>query len=580
MGSSDKLIEHARRVRQAGDPTRALEILAPALASAEAPVAEEAGLASDALGRRDEAIRWFNLAVQRSPQRVSAWVNLCAVLAESGQHAAAAQAARSATQLAPTFIPAWVNLGSSLAHIGDYAGAIEAYSKALTLAPNNPDLLIDLASALFVCGEVGPAIHHLLTVLRADPRDLRARSLFLLALHHATNEPAGLAREHAEFARGYPALPAPASTASPYDGGIVRVGLVGGDFRRHSVWYFLEPLLERLPQLGIELHCFHTDRAHDDITPRWQAAARRFVSAAAFDDDALEASIRESNPHVLISLAGHTTAGRPELFLRRIAPVQASFLGYPSSIGSPNVDVWIADEAVAPTGDPISSVWGGIARLPHSYFCFQPATNAVLESLHPDGPVVFGSFNVLGKISAVTVRLWAAVLQQIPSAILVVKNGGARGPAAQRLEREFAAAGIAAGRLRWHDWSATRESHLARYREIDIALDSFPYNGATTSCEALWMGVPVVSLAGKTPASRMGLSILRAAGCEAWVAHTERDFVEKAVALAKDVTLLRAQRAALRAQVATSPLCDGDAYAAHFAALLRDLAAGRRSDRR
>ena len=576
MNRLEKIVAEARLARKAGRPGEALALLLSELDRPDAAIAEEAALAADALGRRDDAIRWLDRAVTLAPDRVTAWINLSAVHADAGDLVAAASAARSASALAPTFVPAWVNLGSSLAHGGDYAGAIDAYSRALALEPSSLDLRIDLASALFACGEVAAAIHHLVPVLKADPRDLRARSLYLMALHHATNDPAGLAREHADFGRSFATVRLAGTPAAARPGSTLRVAMLSGDFRRHSVWYFLAPLLSRLGGHGIDLHCFHTDRASDDITSVWRAGATRFVDAGRMSDDALAASIRDSDPHLLLNLGGHTTAGKPEFFLRRVAPVQASYLGYPGPIGSPNVDYWIADEHVAPTGEPDTDVWGEIARLPGSYFCYEPMGAVDATSTLACEPVVFGSFNVLAKISAVTVRLWSAVLHAVPTATLLIKNGGARGPTRQRLTREFASCGIAAERVQWIDWTTSRDAHLEWYRRVDIALDTFPYNGATTTCEALWMGVPVVSLAGRTPASRMGRSILHAAEHPDWVFDDHTAYVDCAVRLARQVDRLRGERNALRAQVLSTALCDADAFARSFASLMRTLSASTR----
>jgi predicted O-linked N-acetylglucosamine transferase (SPINDLY family) len=573
MKRLEKLVTEARQIRKAGRPGEALARLISELDGPDAAVAEEAALAADALGRRDDAIRWLDRALTLAPDRVSAWINLSAIHAEAGDLAAAAHAARSAAALAPTFVPAWVNLGSALAQGGDYAGAIDAYTRAIALEPSSLHLRIDLASALFACGEVAAAIHQLVAVLKADPKDLRARSLYLLALHHATNDPTGLAKEHAEFGRSLAAVRVAGAPANPRNGSPLRVAMVSGDFRRHSVWYFLAPLLSRLPAHGIELHCFHTDRTSDDITTVWRAAATRFVDAGRMSDEALAASIRGSDPDLLLNLGGHTTAGKPDFFLRRVAPVQASYLGYPGPIGSPNVDYWIADERVAPIGEPDTAVWGAIARLPDSYFCYEPMGTVEASSLLGSEPVVFGSFNVLAKISAVTIRLWSAVLHAVPTATLLIKNGGARGPTRQRLTREFASLGIATERVHWIEWTASRDDHLEWYRKVDVALDTFPYNGATTTCEALWMGVPVVSLAGRTPASRMGRSILHAAECSAWVFDDPTAYVDCAVRLAAQVEQLRRERNAFRERVLSTALCNPDAFARNFATLMKTLSA-------
>jgi len=565
------VIASAQHLRHAGQLEEAWRTIAPAVSSGDAAAAEEAARIAEALGKPDQAIRLLERATATAPHRSSAWVNLAALRAERSDHAGAADAARVATRLSPQLIAAWVNLGSSLAHCRDYAGAITAYQSALQLEPSDASLNLDLAAAEFACGEVGSAARRLQALLAVNPTFSAARSLLLLALHHATNDPVGLARVHADYGQSHGVL---VPTLAPVRGrgaGPLRVGLVSGDFRRHSVWYFVKPLLEHLPTLGIELHAFHTDTGNDAITERWRSGVHRFVEAASLNDDALDAAIRASDVDVLISLGGHTTAARPTLFLRRMAPIQASFLGYPGPVGSPNVDYWLADEAVAPVSEDGTVPIGRVVRLPHSYFCFDPGeAPPAAGPIAPQGPIVFGSFNVLGKISGVTVRVWSQVLHAVPGSLLRIKTDSLKGPAVERLTREFAAAGVTPDRLQWIEWQSSREAHLSCYWDVDVALDTFPYNGATTTCEALWMGVPVVSLTGRTPASRMGRSILTAAGLNAWCVDDERAYVECAVELA--ATARGRDRNALRAQVAASALCNADAYTTAFADRLHALA--------
>ena len=572
MSDVGAALAEAIRLRRGGRLDDAWQALVPWLTSPEPEVAEEAALLCDQLGHKARAIAFLERVTTTHPSRAIAWINLAALRAEAGDVGAAAEAARVATRLAPRRVAAWVNLGSALATQRDYAGAIEAFSRAVQLEPADPDLAVDLAAAEFAAGQVGSAARRLQALLSRHPHASRARSLLLFALHHATNDAVGLAHAHAQFgaSAGCVASRMPARRRTP--DAPLRVGLVSGDFRRHSVWYFLNAILHRAAQQGLELYCYHTDPLRDDITDRWQARAAGFADVSGLDDASLDARMRADDLDVLLSLAGHTTGARPELFLRRIAPVQASFLGYPGPLGSANVDYWIADDRVAPVGEVDGEVYGRIARLPDSYFCFDPeATPPARSALTADAPVVFGSFNILGKISAVTVRLWSDVLKAVPTARLVLKADAMAGPGAERLRREFEDQGISSERLVLAPWCASREQHLERYGHIDIALDTFPYNGATTTCEALWMGVPVVSLAGRTPASRMGRSILRAAGLAAFGTDDAARFIQQAVTLAERVGELRAGRSDWRRRIGASALCDRDRYVSAFAKLLRQL---------
>jgi predicted O-linked N-acetylglucosamine transferase (SPINDLY family) len=568
-GSETRLAE-AIRLRREGRLSEAWDSLATLVETGDLAGSEEAALIAEQLGRRAEAMHLLEKVTARAPNRASAWVNLAAMRAEALDARGAADAALAATRIAPNLIAGWVNLGSALASLRDFSGAIEAFGRAVALEPSDADLQFDLASAEFSAGEVEKSARRLQSVLAADSHHARARSLLLLVLHHATNDRVGLERVHADFAASQGVSQMTSMARAVKAERRLRIGLVSGDFRRHSVWYFLKPLLDRWPA-DIELYCFHTDPEFDDITERWRQSATAFFVASGCSDDELAERILAARLDVLISLGGHTTAARPGLFLRRLAPVQASFLGYPGPLGSPNVDYWIADQHVAPVDETLSTGLGQPARLEPSYFCFDPGfTPSPIERQTDE--IVFGSFNVLAKISAVTVRLWASVLNAVEGSRLIVKTDSIRGPAVHRLVQQFSTYGVQSDRLIWSDWNASREEHLSRYGDIDIALDTFPYNGATTTCEALWMGVPVVSLTGRPPAARMGRSILSAAGCAEWCVADEASFVEVTTRLCATIRSKTFSRSALRERVANSRLGDCASYSADFFRLLREIA--------
>jgi predicted O-linked N-acetylglucosamine transferase (SPINDLY family) len=291
---------------------------------------------------------------------------------------------------------------------------------------------------------------------------------------------------------------------------------------------------------------------------------------AGLTDDALSALIAADEIHVLVDLGGHTAGNRLGVFVRQPAPMQVGYLGYPTITGLPTIRFRITDWVVDPEPEEYSGSEAPL-RLPDSYFCYRPPANAPNVGVRPNpGMFTFGSFNNLAKISPATLRLWAAVLKAVPASRLLLKN---KSLADEVLRREFARrcadAGIDQNRLDLLAWQAATQSHLETYRDVDIALDTFPYNGATTSCEALWMGVPVVTRAGTTHASRMGASILRAAGHPQFVASTEERYVEICARLAEDRTLLAGLRRQARAHLSASALMDEPRFVAGFSAALR-----------
>jgi predicted O-linked N-acetylglucosamine transferase (SPINDLY family) len=300
-------------------------------------------------------------------------------------------------------------------------------------------------------------------------------------------------------------------------------------------------------------------------------ANTRWLDAAALGDDALERAILDAGIDILVDLGGHTTARRLALFARRAAPVQATFLGYPHSTGLPTIDWLIGDAHVSPAADA-HLFSEGLAHLPGSVFCWTPPGDYPLPAARPPAaPFLFGSFNNAMKLTPRTVELWAAVLRAVPDARLLLKAPSLGDPAVRaRIVGLFGACGIDAGRLELRGLSPL-PAMMAEYGDVDVALDPIPYNGGTTTLQALWMGVPVVTLAGGHFAGRMGASFMATLDRPEWVARDAAGYVTAAAALAGERAAVRAGRAALRERMRTSPLGDIDAYAVHFQSLLRAL---------
>jgi predicted O-linked N-acetylglucosamine transferase (SPINDLY family) len=307
----------------------------------------------------------------------------------------------------------------------------------------------------------------------------------------------------------------------------------------------------------------------DEYTRQAKACSDHWLEAAALDDAALQRVITGDAVDILIDLAGHTSSHRLGVFAMRAAPVQATFLGYPHSTGLSRIDWLIGDATVSPA-EHAHLFSEGIAQLPGSVFCWAPVDHYPLPRARlADAPVVFGSFYNAMKLSPRTIALWARVLKAVPNSQLLLKAPSLRDAAVQaRFTDLFAAQGIARERLILRGPSGLAEM-MQEYGDIDIALDPTHYNGGTTTLQALWMGVPVVALTGGNFVGRMGASFMATLGRPDWVAADEEAYVAAAAALALDRARLRAQRAAFRAQMEASPLCDITRYVAHFEALLQ-----------
>jgi protein O-GlcNAc transferase len=337
------------------------------------------------------------------------------------------------------------------------------------------------------------------------------------------------------------------------------------------VGFFLVRVLENLDRSRAETFCYSDRVATDELTSRLQAAAGVWRDATALDHAQLAQQIRADGIDVLFDLAGHTADNRLLTFARKPAPIQLTWLGYAGTTGLVAMDYLLADRYEVSEGAE-RHYQERVLRLPDGYVCYDPPRRAPAVSPLPalqQGYVTFGSFNNPAKINAQVAALWANILRRVPRARLMLKYTGWDDAAAVRsLAESLVAAGVEAGRLQCHGWSPHAEL-LAHYQRVDLAIDPFPYSGGLTTCEALWMGVPVVTCPGETFASRHSLSHLSSIGLTETVARDPDHYVELAVALAQDLPRLAALRARLRPQMESAPLCDGPRLARNLLTLLR-----------
>ena len=456
----------------------------------------------------------------------------------------------------------------------ELADCRESLRRLLAIDPVNEEARLLQAGLL---GRMGDAQGHL-SILQAayestgDPLSRLASSVAMTLLYQDTLSPQAVADWHRR-------LCAPIEAAVPQETDFanerslarrLRIGYVSGDFhRQHPVNIFMLPVLLRHDRASVEVFVYHTGTMHDEYTRQAKDSAEHWFEAVKLDDAALQQAIVADRIDILIDLAGHTATHRLGVFALRAAPVQATFLGYPHSTGLGAIDWLIGDATVSPAlhAHLFSE---GIAQLPGSVFCWAPVDAYPLPRARAaDAPLVLGSFNNAMKLSPQTIALWARVLQALPGSHLLLKAPSLRDAAVQaRFAALFAAQGIEAERLQFRGPTGLADM-MQEYGDIDIALDPTPYNGGTTTLQALWMGVPVLALAGGNFVSRMGASFMHTLGRDEWVADDEDAYVAAAVALAADVPGLRGQRGALREQMAASALCDIKTYVKNFEALLQ-----------
>jgi predicted O-linked N-acetylglucosamine transferase (SPINDLY family) len=339
----------------------------------------------------------------------------------------------------------------------------------------------------------------------------------------------------------------------------LRIGYLSPDMRVHPVSTFFEPIIANHDRERFEIHCYSTTEAPDEVTQRLRAHAGHWHECAGRPDKWLAEQIHADGIQILVDLAGHTSGNRAAVLRAKPAPIQALFIGYPGTTGMPEVDYLIADGRVCPP-EHDALYTEKVARLAGSFWCFRPPDAAPEPAAAPlarNGYVTFGSYNAAQKISDHTVQLWAGVLQAVPRSRLLLKSlSFADERLRTRFKRRFIDAGIAAERLEMLPPDDRRQFYR-EYRHLDIALDPVPYNGGTTTCEALWMGVPVIARRGDLFRGRMAAAILEIIGLPELAADTPEGYISAAVRLADDPARLAALHAGLRDRVASSPLCDG-----------------------
>jgi predicted O-linked N-acetylglucosamine transferase (SPINDLY family) len=519
-------------------------------------------------GRLDEAVASCKTALRLNPAYAAAHLNLGLTLHQQGKHDEAIGHYRQALAIRPDDPVIHNNLGNALQLKGNLVAAMEHYRSALALDPGYADAYSNLGGAQLAAASLNAAIESYRRALAIRPDFLEGHSNLLFALTFAPDQ--GLA--YVEEARRYGAKVA--AQAVPYTAwkarrpaeGPLRVGLVSGDLNAHPVSFFLENIVAQLDKAKIELVAYPTQAHEDDMTARLKQHFAQWTPLTGLSDQAAAERIHADGIHILIDLAGHTAHNRLPVFGWKPAPVQVSWLGYWASTGVPGMDYLLADLASAPDAQRdqfTETVW----RLPDTRFCFTaPAARIEVTSLPAlrNGHVTFGSFQNMAKLDDAALALWGRVLRSMPTARLRLQSKQMGEPDARSsLQQRLARSGIAAERVDLAG-PANREQYLAAHSEVDIILDSFPFPGGTTTCEALWMGVPTLTLAGNTLVSRQGVSLLSCAGLADWIAQDQDEYVAKALAHGAGLDRLAQLRAGLRQQVMNSPLFDAPRFARHL----------------
>ena len=549
-------------------------------ATAAAPDSPEAwghlGQTRRNLGRSGEALGAFGRASRLRPEAPEYRVAVGNALSDLGRHAEAADVFEGVTHLTPEEPRLWVLLGNARYVLQHVTQAERAYRRALELVPDDLRVRNQLGNLLVRTGRVEEGLalfirsHELRGLAKGDLNPQLSQLQYGGRL-----SPEEVFEEHRAWGQALEeaAGPVPVHANDRTPDRVLRVGYVSGDFRDHAVWKWFEPILEHRDRSKFKVVLYANDPRPDAVTGKAKSYADEWRDTSDVDDEAMKRLIMEDRIDVLVDLSNQTPRNRLRMFARKPAPVQATYLGTPGTSGLSRMDYLIIDPHVAPPGMTEHLNTEKLVRLPHCFGAWRPPQAAPEVNELPAGKngfVTFGSFNFLAKLSAETLEMWSRVLRATPGSRLLIKSWGAGDEGVRtRLREAIAKGGVGPERIETLGHASTQEDHLATYGRVDVALDTFPYHGTTTTCDAMWMGVPVVTLAGKAHVSRTGVSLLKNVGLDELIAESEGQYVKIASGLASDLPRLVGLRRTLRDRMARSRLTDGKALAADFERALR-----------
>ena len=515
------------------------------------------------------------------PERGIGWKILGALLAADGHANEALVALQEATRLLPKDAEAFCNLGAMLTKLERFEEAGEVLKNAIAIDPEFDDSYLQLGFA-YASREKFAEAETMFRRAVADSRpgdnvqnDMRHSSLVFLLSHNPAVQAAELFKEHRDIGSWLegplgPARPKFSNERRPERP--LKVGIVSGDLKNHAVASFIEPVLAQLrDRKGLELHAYYNNEIEDEATERMRACFAQWHAVKALMDIELVKLVKANAIDILIDLSGHTTFNRLRAFALKPAPIQVSWLGYPGTTGLQAMDYYLADEHFLPPGQFEGSFTEKIVYLPAAW-TFKPFADSPPVSRLPAldaGFVTFGSFNRLGKINPLTVRLWSRLLRETPSSIMILA-GIPVDERRQSLLELFNAEGIVSERVAFFPRS-DMGTYLALHNQVDICLDAFPYTGGTTTNHALWMGVPTLTLAGQTPASRQCAANLSHLGLEGFTAEDPDDFVRKGLLWSTEIAALAEVRRGLRERWLKAPLRQPETVASGLDAALRHM---------
>ncbi len=556
------------------------------------------GVVLQSTGRKEDAEASYRRAIALKPDYMQALGNLAALIQELGRAEEAEEMYRRVIEVSPDYAEAHNNLGNLLQDQGRLEDSLVCYRRTIEIVPKHRLAYNNMALALQDQGKLGEALASLTRQIELAPDFAEAQSARLRCFNFDPKwSPAEVYTAHKDWAAAradkfHPATKTATEThANARDPERpLRVGYISPDFRVHSVAYFFEAVLAAHDRDAIHAICYANASQKDDMTAHLKELAGDWRETFAMNDKDVAALIRDDRIDILVDLAGHTGLNRMLTFARRPAPVQVSYLGYCCTTGLAAIDYRLSDWHSDPAGQEAVHA-EALYRLDRTFLCYTAPDSAPDVAPPPSataggaggeaggksgaataGAITFGSFNTLAKVTPEVVALWSKVLAAVPGSRFILKAKSLSDEATRvRYRAMFESQGIAGERIEMLGRIKGKGDHLGAYGRVDIALDTFPYNGVTTSCEALWMGVPVVTIKGRSHAGRLCATLLHSLGLPHLIAADEAAFVEIAKGLAEDRAALAALRADLRPRMQKSDLRDGPGLARAIESAYRDM---------
>ena len=530
-------------------------------------------------GNPEQAKSAYLAALKINPELVEAYNNLGMIFYQQYMLDEAIDVYKKALQIRPDAALTYNNLGLAYQAQGNSTEAYDAYKKSLELIPDYAEALNNMGFYFQENSDQKQAINYFKRAISIKPDFYVAHSNLLFSMTYSYEVDAEeIFKEHCNWARQHTITLNDQDisfTNKREQGRKLRVGYLSPDFRLHSVAYFMEPVFSEYNQNEFETIAYSNTLKPDDTTLRLKNLVDDWRDTIGMTDTQLINVIRDDKVDILVDLAGHTTGNRLNVFSNKPAPVQISYLGYPNTTGISAIDYRISDKYADAPGITERYFTEELVRLPDSFLCYKPPVDCPDVGILPaiqKGHVTFGCFNNPAKLNVEIIAIWSELLCKLPGAKLLLKGRHFRDENTQKFYiNKFKQHGVRDEHIIFYSLIPSYYEHMNLYNNVDIALDTFPYNGTTTTCEALWMGVPVITLAGQVHQSCVGKSILTNVGLQQFIAKTPEEFIETTISLASDPVNLSIIRNSLREKMENSTLTNAKQFTNNLENVYRDI---------